>query len=167
MLRIIFISQVALLLTFQIAQSKEIKAKIDPCVDEIGNATTLGTAELTRCIKKSLNLFFLDTLDQLSEKVDQRIEETGLRDAVQKIDDFGVVTRVTRKAFSNVIDWTEIPGSRGAAFCALSRVDDDTRVGRCEIHMVASKWEYRTGGGSDDQVCTSICLFVDVNERPK
>ena len=158
MLRYLLISQIVILIFSHSALSKQLSAKIHPCVDEIKEAKVLGSAELGRCFESAFEAFLLDAIDKLSLELDKKIKESKIKESVDRISKLDVVSRVSRKAFNNVPEWTAIPKSNGAAFCALSRVDDDTRDGKCELYNDNGVWKYRTGGHSGDQVCTAICL---------
>lgn len=64
--------------------------------------------------------------------------------------------------FSNVPQVSPIPGSDGAALCALTLVDDDTARGFCRVFYDPTQgvWMHQTGGAGNDNQCEATCLWV-------
>lgn len=62
--------------------------------------------------------------------------------------------------FPNQTTAAEIPGSRGAAFCALTLVDDDSSAGSCQVYRNNNLWMARSGGNAGQNNCTAACLFL-------
>jgi len=97
----------------------------------------------------------LEQTQRLLEAYEEELKTVrGLIPTSVKIEATGRVVH----GFNNVLEWTEIPGSQGAIFCALTRVDDDSPKGTCEIGRGSGKWLYRTSGGSGDNACSARCF---------
>ena len=62
------------------------------------------------------------------------------------------------ESFCDVPAGAQIPGSEDAIFCALSRVDDDTPGGYCQVYRDGDRWMYRTGGNCGANACTAMCM---------
>jgi hypothetical protein len=64
--------------------------------------------------------------------------------------------------YSNQPSWAQITGSEKAIFCALTRVDDDSSKGSCEIGRDGGNhWVIRTGGNSGENACTVTCMLAE------
>ena len=64
--------------------------------------------------------------------------------------------------FSDIREWAEITDSKGALFCALTKVNDNTVNGSCEIRRDSNNnWVARTGDNAFGNGCEVTCL------RPK
>lgn len=64
--------------------------------------------------------------------------------------------------FSDVRQPATIPDSGGAAFCALTFVDDDHPAGWCKVFYVqdAKEWRFQTGAGGGQQACAVSCMWI-------
>lgn len=64
--------------------------------------------------------------------------------------------------FSDVRQPATIPDSKGAAFCALTFVDDDHPSGWCKVFYVpdANEWRFQTGAGGGQQACAVSCMWI-------
>jgi hypothetical protein len=55
-----------------------------------------------------------------------------------------------------------LPKSSGAAFCALTHVDDDSPAGYCHIDYdkESHEWKHQTGDGGSGNECRATCVWI-------
>lgn len=70
--------------------------------------------------------------------------------------------RYKTTAFSNVPAGGVVPGSSGAAFCALTKVDDDSAAAECKVSRNKEEWHYQTGGDGTVNACEVTCVWIEV-----
>ena len=68
---------------------------------------------------------------------------------------------VKQHGFNDVRQYSVIPGSQGAIFCALAVVDDDSANAYCEVSSQNGEWMIKTGEGPSWNGCSVHCLFAD------
>jgi hypothetical protein len=73
--------------------------------------------------------------------------------------------RLRTYPFHTVPQPLPLPESQGAAFCALTTVDDDTPDGWCKVFFdeQTGDWMAQTGGGNTDQYCEATCMWLGQN----
>ena len=97
------------------------------------------------------------------------VNDIYLRSVPKWVSQAGLPTRIIEGEFSDIDGWTEIPNSKGAAICLLSRLYDDTDYDlgagfyECEIKYDEEQreWIYRAPQPKEKVCCGYICLFVE------
>lgn len=141
------------------------KSKRDMCISALTAAfLTLGPQAV-----EAQSLSVLERLDALSaeyRKLSERMDTaegklTALDEAIEALPNDVVLTpRTIDTGFDGITAFTNVPGAKDAFYCALSRVDDDSLQGSCRVRNFDGVWQYQAGGGSGDNHCRVICLFL-------